>query len=117
AGTSGWRIGATPCFPRICLLSCVSGGGRSAAGCDAPRRLAVPGPARDEAGRHLLCLRLRRWNSLSAALVPDGSASRKCQTFGGILGDRIGRYRIIWISVLGPLPLTLILPYADLFWT
>ncbi|MEB8432320.1 MFS transporter [Cocleimonas sp. KMM 6892] len=36
---------------------------------------------------------------------------------GGILGDRIGRYKIIWISILGPLPLTLILPYADLFWT
>ncbi|MGP3697927.1 MFS transporter [Rhodobacter sp. NSM] len=36
---------------------------------------------------------------------------------GGIVGDRIGRARIIWISVLGPLPLTLILPYADLFWT
>lgn len=36
---------------------------------------------------------------------------------GGIVGDRIGRYRIIWISVLGPLPLTMILPYADLFWT
>lgn len=36
---------------------------------------------------------------------------------GGIVGDRIGRYRIIWISVLGPLPLTLILPCADLFWT
>lgn len=36
---------------------------------------------------------------------------------GGIVGDRIGRYRIIWISVMGPLPLTLILPYADLFWT
>jgi FSR family fosmidomycin resistance protein-like MFS transporter len=36
---------------------------------------------------------------------------------GGILGDKIGRYRIIWLSVLGPLPLTLILPYADLFWT
>ena len=36
---------------------------------------------------------------------------------GGIVGDRIGRYRIIWISVLGPLPLTLILPYADFFWT
>ncbi|WP_422570317.1 MFS transporter [Antarcticirhabdus aurantiaca] len=36
---------------------------------------------------------------------------------GGILGDRIGRYRIIWISVLGPLPLTLLLPYADLAWT
>jgi FSR family fosmidomycin resistance protein-like MFS transporter len=36
---------------------------------------------------------------------------------GGIIGDWIGRYRIIWISILGPLPLTLILPYADLFWT
>ncbi|NEH20506.1 MFS transporter [Pantoea agglomerans] len=36
---------------------------------------------------------------------------------GGILGDRIGRYKIIWISVLGPLPLTIILPYADLQWT
>lgn len=36
---------------------------------------------------------------------------------GGIVGDRIGRYRVIWISVLGPLPFTLILPYADLFWT
>jgi MFS transporter, FSR family, fosmidomycin resistance protein len=36
---------------------------------------------------------------------------------GGIVGDKIGRYRVIWISVLGPLPFTLILPYADLFWT
>lgn len=34
---------------------------------------------------------------------------------GGIIGDRIGRYRIIWISVLGPLPFTLMLPYAG-FW-
>lgn len=36
---------------------------------------------------------------------------------GGIVGDRIGRYRVIWLSVLGPLPLTLLLPYVDLFWT
>jgi FSR family fosmidomycin resistance protein-like MFS transporter len=36
---------------------------------------------------------------------------------GGIVGDRIGRYRIIWISILGPLPFTLLLPYASLFWT
>lgn len=36
---------------------------------------------------------------------------------GGILGDRIGRYKIIWISVLGPLPLALTLPFADLLWT
>ncbi|CAK9885267.1 MAG: Fosmidomycin resistance protein [Candidatus Erwinia impunctatus] len=36
---------------------------------------------------------------------------------GGVIGDRIGRYKIIWISILGPLPLTLILPYADFMWT
>ncbi len=36
---------------------------------------------------------------------------------GGIVGDRIGRYRIIWISIVGPLPFTLMLPYVDLFWT
>ena len=35
----------------------------------------------------------------------------------GIIGDKIGRYWIIMISVLEPLPLTIILPYADLFWT
>lgn len=44
-------------------------------------------------------------------------ASAAGALLGGIMGDRIGRYRIIWISILGPLPLTLILPYADLFWT
>lgn len=36
---------------------------------------------------------------------------------GGILGDRIGRNRILWFSILGALPFTLVLPYADLFWT
>jgi FSR family fosmidomycin resistance protein-like MFS transporter len=36
---------------------------------------------------------------------------------GGMLGDRIGRYRVIWISILGSLPFTLLLPYVDLFWT
>ena len=36
---------------------------------------------------------------------------------GGIIGDRIGRNKIIWFSILGALPFTLILPYADLFWT
>lgn len=44
-------------------------------------------------------------------------ASAAGALIGGIIGDRIGRYRVIWISVLGPLPLTLMLPYADLFWT
>jgi FSR family fosmidomycin resistance protein-like MFS transporter len=36
---------------------------------------------------------------------------------GGMVGDRIGRHRVIWISILGSLPFALILPYADLFWT
>jgi FSR family fosmidomycin resistance protein-like MFS transporter len=36
---------------------------------------------------------------------------------GGMLGDRIGRNKIIWFSILGALPFTLALPYADLFWT
>lgn len=45
------------------------------------------------------------------------AASAVGALLGGILGDRIGRYKIIWISILGPLPLTLILPYADFHWT
>jgi FSR family fosmidomycin resistance protein-like MFS transporter len=36
---------------------------------------------------------------------------------GGPVGDRIGRKTVIWISILGILPLTLLLPYANLFWT
>jgi hypothetical protein len=36
---------------------------------------------------------------------------------GGMLGDRIGRNKIIWFSILGALPFTLMLPFADLFWT
>jgi FSR family fosmidomycin resistance protein-like MFS transporter len=36
---------------------------------------------------------------------------------GGHLGDRIGRKYVIWFSILGTLPFTLLLPYANLFWT
>ncbi|HEX4023950.1 MAG TPA: MFS transporter, partial [Steroidobacteraceae bacterium] len=36
---------------------------------------------------------------------------------GGPLGDRFGRRYVIWLSVLGPLPFTLLLPHASLFWT
>ncbi|MEZ5830893.1 MAG: MFS transporter [Dongiaceae bacterium] len=35
---------------------------------------------------------------------------------GGPLGDRIGRKKIIWFSILGALPFTLVLPYASEFW-
>jgi FSR family fosmidomycin resistance protein-like MFS transporter len=36
---------------------------------------------------------------------------------GGPVGDRIGRKNVIWCSILGVLPFTLLLPYANLFWT
>jgi FSR family fosmidomycin resistance protein-like MFS transporter len=36
---------------------------------------------------------------------------------GGMIGDRVGRRRVIWISILGSLPFAILLPYADLFWT
>ena len=36
---------------------------------------------------------------------------------GGPLGDKFGRKYVIWFSVLGAAPFTLMLPYANLFWT
>ncbi|MFP3553888.1 MFS transporter [Paraburkholderia sp. SIMBA_049] len=36
---------------------------------------------------------------------------------GGPVGDRIGRKYVIWVSILGVAPFTLLLPYANLFWT
>jgi len=36
---------------------------------------------------------------------------------GGPIGDRIGAKYVIWGSILGVLPFTLALPYANLFWT
>ena len=36
---------------------------------------------------------------------------------GGPIGDRFGRKVVIWCSILGVLPFTLMLPYANLFWT
>jgi len=37
--------------------------------------------------------------------------------FGGPLGDRFGRKYIIWISILGVAPFTLLLPHVNLLWT
>jgi MFS transporter, FSR family, fosmidomycin resistance protein len=37
--------------------------------------------------------------------------------FGGPIGDRFGRKVVIWGSIVGVLPFTLMLPYANLFWT
>jgi len=36
---------------------------------------------------------------------------------GGPIGDRVGIRYVIWVSILGVLPFTLMLPYANLFWT
>lgn len=36
---------------------------------------------------------------------------------GGPVGDRIGRKYVIWWSILGVLPFTLVLPYSNLLWT
>lgn len=37
--------------------------------------------------------------------------------FGGPLGDRFGRKYIIWVSILGVAPFTLLLPNVNLLWT
>ncbi len=45
-------------------------------------------------------------------------ASVAAGTFaGGPIGDKIGRKRVIWFSILGAAPFTIALPFADLFWT
>ena len=36
---------------------------------------------------------------------------------GGPIGDRFGRKSVMWGSILGVLPFTLVLPHASLFWT
>jgi FSR family fosmidomycin resistance protein-like MFS transporter len=36
---------------------------------------------------------------------------------GGPVGDRIGRKYVIWVSILGAAPFTLLLPHVSLYWT
>jgi len=45
------------------------------------------------------------------------AASAAGVIFGGPIGDRIGTRAVIWVSILGVLPFTLALPWANLFWT
>ena len=44
-------------------------------------------------------------------------ASAAGLVLGGLFGDRFGAKAVIWFSILGVLPFTLALPYADLMWT
>jgi FSR family fosmidomycin resistance protein-like MFS transporter len=36
---------------------------------------------------------------------------------GGPIGDKVGRKTVIWVSILGAAPFTLLLPYCNLYWT
>lgn len=45
------------------------------------------------------------------------AASAAGTLLGGPIGDRIGRKYVIWGSILGVAPFSLILPHANLFWT
>lgn len=45
------------------------------------------------------------------------AASAAGTVIGGPVGDRYGRKRVIWLSILGAAPFTLLLPYANLLWT
>ena len=54
---------------------------------------------------------------LADAAVPVPGAQALGSLLGGHLGDRFGRREIIWFSILGAVPFTLILPFANLFWT
>ncbi len=44
-------------------------------------------------------------------------ASAAGTLLGGPLGDKIGRKYVIWGSILGVAPFSLLLPHANLFWT
>ncbi|MDO5530304.1 MAG: MFS transporter [Paracoccus sp. (in: a-proteobacteria)] len=45
------------------------------------------------------------------------AASALGVALGGPVGDRFGPQTVIWFSILGVLPFTLLLPYVSLFWT
>ncbi len=58
-----------------------------------------------------------RFSSAQIHLFMFAGAIAAGTIIGGPIGDRIGRKYVIWCSILGVLPFTLALPYANLFWT
>src|SRR6184192_4405338 len=57
--------------------------------------------------------RFARHKSICSCFSRPRRPARSC----GPIGDRFGRKYVIWISILGVLPFTLLLPHATLFWT
>ncbi len=51
---------------------------------------------------------------LAASPVPVSGAVAAGSIIGGPIGDKIGARKVIWASILGVLPFTLALPYANL---
>lgn len=45
------------------------------------------------------------------------AASAAGTFFGGPMADRFGRRNIIWFSIMGTAPFSLLLPYGNLFWS
>ena len=75
-------------------------------------------------GQHLQLLHLLRHREirrlgadLAGAAVPVSGAAALGILLGGPFGDRYGQKAMIWFSILGVLPFTLALPYANLEWT
>ena len=56
-------------------------------------------------------------DTLLVGSIPLTTPAEALEVFGGPLGDRFGRKYVIWFSILGMLPFTMLLPYANLFWT
>ena len=117
-----WRSAARPAARRLAPVA-----GR-----------AQPGDrgGRDPAGADLLQELLHGGLRLLLQLLPDrpvrafrcrqrpdppvrvpGCGGASARLIGGPIGDRIGRKPILWISILGVLPLSLALPFVNLFWT
>ena len=62
-------------------------------------------------------LRRRRADVAAHAVRCSSARRRSAPSLGGPIGDRFGAKFVIWFSILGVLPFTLVLPYADLVWT
>ena len=110
------RNGARPA-PLFPALPRAEGAGRRSScwRCSPSRRTSTWRPV-----ELLHLLRHREVRRLGAGLAAHAvsflGASAAGLVLGGTFGDRFGPKTVIWFSILGVLPFTLALPYANLFW-